>query len=107
MLTDHRSALGGVASILGEYSPQCFHRPDRLALVWEHGALTYRDLRDRALRLAASLRALGLETSDRVATLLYNRGETFQLYHAIAMVLVFGGIWIAERSGRRMAAQQL
>ena len=34
-------------------------------------------------------------------------GETFQLYHAIAMILVFGGIWIAERSGRRMAAQQL
>ncbi|MCO5060343.1 MAG: DMT family transporter [Rhizobiaceae bacterium] len=34
-------------------------------------------------------------------------GEMFQPYHAIAMALVFSGIWIAERSGRRMAAQQL
>jgi len=101
MLTDHRSALGGVASILGEYSPQCFHRPDRLALVWEHGALTYRDLRDRALRLAASLRALGLETSDRVATLLYNRGETFQLYFACA----FAGTTIVPVSFRLTAPE--
>lgn len=32
-------------------------------------------------------------------------GETFELYHAAAMVLVLGGIWLAEHSGRRMAAQ--
>lgn len=29
--------------------------------------------------------------------------ETLYLYHVIAIVLVFGGIWLAERSGRRMA----
>lgn len=32
-------------------------------------------------------------------------GETFELYHAAAMVLVLGGIWLAEHSGRKMAAQ--
>lgn len=84
MLTDHHSALGGVASILGEYSPQAFHKPDHPALIWEHGSLTYAELRTRALRLARALRAMGLQSGDRVATLLYNRGETFQLYFACA-----------------------
>lgn len=31
-------------------------------------------------------------------------GEAFYSYHAIAIVLVLGGIWIAEHSGRKMAA---
>jgi drug/metabolite transporter (DMT)-like permease len=30
--------------------------------------------------------------------------ETFHAYHAIAIVLVFGGIWLAETSGRKMAS---
>jgi len=30
-------------------------------------------------------------------------GEAFYSYHAIAIVLVLGGIWIAEHSGRKMA----
>ena len=30
-------------------------------------------------------------------------GEAFQLYHGLALVLVLGGIWLAERSGRAMA----
>ena len=29
-------------------------------------------------------------------------GEDFRAYHAIAMALVFGGIWLAETSGRKM-----
>lgn len=32
--------------------------------------------------------------------------ETFHLYHGIAMVLVLGGIWLAESSGRRADARQ-
>lgn len=32
-------------------------------------------------------------------------GEAFQIHHAVAMALVLGGIWLAERSGRRMAAK--
>ncbi len=30
-------------------------------------------------------------------------GEDFHLYHAVAMVLVLGGIWLAEYSGRKAA----
>ncbi|MCO5158769.1 MAG: DMT family transporter [Aquamicrobium sp.] len=33
-------------------------------------------------------------------------GEAFQLYHAAAMVMVLGGIWLAEHSGRKHAAAQ-
>lgn len=32
-------------------------------------------------------------------------GEVFHIYHAVAMVLVLGGIWISERSGRKAEAQ--
>jgi drug/metabolite transporter (DMT)-like permease len=32
-------------------------------------------------------------------------GEDFQLYHALAIVLVLGGIWLAEHSGRKLAAR--
>ena len=32
--------------------------------------------------------------------------EAFHLYHAIAIVLALGGIWLAEWSGRRMAARE-
>jgi len=32
-------------------------------------------------------------------------GEKFQSYHALAIVLVLGGIWLAEHSGRRLAAR--
>ena len=31
-------------------------------------------------------------------------GEAFHLYHAIALVMVLGGIWLAEQSGRKRAA---
>ncbi len=29
-------------------------------------------------------------------------GERFQAYHAVALALTFGGIWLAERNGRRV-----
>lgn len=31
-------------------------------------------------------------------------GEAFHFYHAVAIVMVMGGIWLAEHSGRKMAA---
>jgi drug/metabolite transporter (DMT)-like permease len=34
-------------------------------------------------------------------------GEDFQGYHALAMVLVLGGIWLAEHSGRKMASRTI
>jgi len=33
-------------------------------------------------------------------------GEEFHLYHAIALALVLGGIWLAETSGRKRAVDQ-
>lgn len=78
------SALGCVSSILGDFGPQALQRPDKLALVWENGSRTYGELRHRALRIAAALRGMGLETGDRIATLLFNRGEIFELYFACA-----------------------
>ena len=32
-------------------------------------------------------------------------GESFQAYHALAIVLVLGGIWLAEHSSRKLAAR--
>ncbi|WP_024927678.1 MULTISPECIES: class I adenylate-forming enzyme family protein [unclassified Mesorhizobium] len=84
MESPNLSALGCVSSILGDHGPQALQRPEKLALVWEHGSRTYGQLRGRALRLAAALRDIGLQTGDRVATLLFNRGETFELYFACA-----------------------
>jgi fatty-acyl-CoA synthase len=59
-------------------------RPDKVALRWGDHQRTYGQLRDRALRLAAGLRRLGIERGDRVATYLLSRGETFELYFACA-----------------------
>ncbi|TGP18198.1 MULTISPECIES: AMP-binding protein [unclassified Mesorhizobium] len=84
MVSSNLSALGCVSSILGDYGPQALQQPDKVALVWENGSRTYAQLRERALRLAAALRGMGLQTGDRVATLLFNRGETFELYFACA-----------------------
>ena len=33
-------------------------------------------------------------------------GEDFYIYHALALVLVFGGIWMAERSGAALAKRR-
>ena len=45
---------------------------------------SYAELRQRALSLAHALRAQGLQPGDRVAVLVHNRGETFELYFACA-----------------------
>ncbi|MDF2617932.1 MAG: lcfB3 [Xanthobacteraceae bacterium] len=89
-------AFGCVSSILGEYSAQALHQPGKTALVWEHGSRTYGELRERARRLAGAIRAAGLQTGDRVAALLYNRGEMFELYFAAA----FAGVTLVPVSFR-------
>jgi drug/metabolite transporter (DMT)-like permease len=33
-------------------------------------------------------------------------GEYFHVYHALALALVFGGIWLAERSGAALAKRR-
>ena len=50
-------------------------RPDHLALRWDGGALSYRDLAAAAADFADRLRARGLGEGDRVAVSLANRPE--------------------------------
>lgn len=73
-----------ISTLLGDSALQGSADAGRLALIWEDGQRTYGELRENALRLAGALRALGLADGDRVATFLYNRGETFELYFACA-----------------------
>lgn len=102
MTNSHAFTLGWTASsILGDLGPQAFHDPEKTAIIWEHGSRTYGELRSRALRMASGLRALGLETGDRVATLLFNRGETFELYFACA----FAGLTIVPVNFRLTASE--
>lgn len=96
------STLGWtVSSILGDLGPQALHDPNKLALVWEGGALTYGALRDRSLRLAGAMHAMGLKKGDRVASLLFNRGEIFELYFACA----YAGLSLVPVSFRLTASE--
>jgi fatty-acyl-CoA synthase len=90
-----------VSSILGDFAPQAFHDTDKTALIWEDGSRTYGELRDRARRLATGFRAMGLETGDRVATLLFNRGEIFEVYFACA----YAGLTFVPVSFRLTASE--
>ena len=45
---------------------------------------TYAEAIDRARRVSSSLRALGIERGDRVATLLWNQPEHLELYFAVS-----------------------
>jgi len=108
-LTDPKRGVGALpaaycsmAWLLGETALPNHVDPSRTALVWEDRSLTYAELRDHALRLAAGLRSLGLQPGDRVATLLYNRGETFELYFASA----YAGLTLVPINFR-MAAREV
>ncbi|WP_413098300.1 class I adenylate-forming enzyme family protein [Streptomyces sp. Inha503] len=70
--------------LLGNHTLPGHIDPQALALEWPDGRRTYGELRDRALRLAAGLRDLGLKAGDRVGVHLFNRGETFEIYFACA-----------------------
>ena len=50
------------------------------------GHTTYGELIDRAHHVGGALRALGIESGDRVATLLWNQPEHLELYFAITGV---------------------
>ena len=57
------------------------HKP---ALIWESGSRTWAGLNERVNRLTRVLQAAGLERGDRVAILLGNCPEYFELYFACA-----------------------
>jgi acyl-CoA synthetase (AMP-forming)/AMP-acid ligase II len=58
--------------------------PDKIAVKDENRSLTFRELNERASRLANAMRTLGLRTGDRVACLLYNNVEYMEIYAACA-----------------------
>src|SRR6202012_1712328 len=73
--------------------------PDRVAVVDGDRRLTYAELCERVNRLAAALRAGGLERHDRVAALCLNGGALLELHHAVPAA---GGVLVAinTRLGR-------
>jgi fatty-acyl-CoA synthase len=63
------------------------HFPENVAVVGPASTLRYRELDDRARRLAHGLRVLGLHPGDRVVVLLNNRVE----YVEVDVALAYGG----------------
>lgn len=65
--------------------------PKKPALVFGNERLTYEELNERVNRLAHALLKLGLKKGDRVAVLLHNGPEFFEIYYASAKI---GGIFV-------------
>ncbi|MFF7494252.1 long-chain-fatty-acid--CoA ligase [Streptomyces rubiginosohelvolus] len=86
-----------VATILQESAAR---HPDRIAVVDGDVRVTYRDLWQDALRLAARLRADGVRTGDRVALLLPNSADFPRAYYAVlaagATAVPVHGLLVAE-----------
>ncbi|WP_290808195.1 AMP-binding protein [Herbiconiux sp.] len=86
LTASQRGTTMSVKWILGDaQSPSHLATQDRTAVLWEHGERSYRQLRERALNIARWLREQGLQDGDRVAGLMYNRGEIFDIYFACAL----------------------
>lgn len=91
--------------------------PDRPALLWDEGTLSYGELADRSLRLAALLRDRGVRAGDLVAIQLPKGPDQIV---AVLGVLAAGGVYvplgvdqpasrqrrIVERTGLRWAVQR-
>jgi len=58
--------------------------PQREAVVFKDERITYGQLRDRVYRLARALKGLGVKKGDRVAVLLRNCSEWFDILFALA-----------------------
>jgi len=58
--------------------------PEKEALVFKDERLTYRQMRERAYKLANGLKSLGLNKGDRVAVFLKNGLEWFDIFFALA-----------------------
>ena len=61
----------------------CYVNPDKEAIVFQDERITYRQMRDRAYKLANVLKSLGLNKGDRVAVLLRNCIEWFDIFFAL------------------------
>jgi len=65
--------------------------PNKTGIVFEDTRYTYEELNLRVNRLASRLLQMGLKRGDRVAVLLHNCPEFFEIYFALAKI---GGIFI-------------
>lgn len=61
------------------YAAHAATRPGKLALVCGERSLTYAELNARANRVANALRSLGVQAGDRVAVMVHNSLETFEI----------------------------
>lgn len=59
--------------------------PDKVGVVDRDKRLTYKQLLDRASRLAAVIESLGLESGGRVASLSFNCHQLLELYYGMPM----------------------
>jgi fatty-acyl-CoA synthase len=75
--------------------------PDAVALESEAGTLSYRNLDDRANRLASHLLKLGVGRGDRMAILSENRAEYIEVYLAAAKL----GAIVASQNWRLAPAE--
>jgi fatty-acyl-CoA synthase len=62
----------------------CNVDPSKEAVVFEDQRVTYQEVRDRSYRLANALSSLGVSKGDRVAVLLKNGSEWFDIFFAVA-----------------------
>jgi long-chain acyl-CoA synthetase len=62
------------------------YRPDHTAVVFESERLTWREFAARVARCANVLRALGVGTGDKVATVLGNCRELLEVYWAVPSI---------------------
>ncbi|MGI9031272.1 MAG: AMP-binding protein, partial [Ilumatobacteraceae bacterium] len=59
-------------------------QPDRTAMRWDGGSMTYAELDVRSSRVAQALRAYGVDAGDRVARVDKNSPEQFELFFGAA-----------------------
>jgi long-chain acyl-CoA synthetase len=75
--------------------------PDRTALLFREGVLTYGELGNRIQRLAGAFTQLGLKTGDKVALLLYNTPAFVVSYFALLSL----GVVVVPINTRLTAAE--
>ncbi|WP_257453431.1 non-ribosomal peptide synthetase [Archangium lipolyticum] len=87
--TDRNVALG--PSVPAAFAAQAARTPERVAVVWEEGQLTYAQLAARAERIAAVLRASGVKR-ETVVGLLVERSP--DMVAAVLGIIAAGGAYL-------------
>ncbi len=73
--------------LVGSFLDFAAHRyPDKLALVFKNRRRTYREYRERVLKLASAFLSLGVRKGDRLATVMWNCSEMLEIYLAAVTV---------------------